>query len=407
MPTTAEKAGLPSTAGSEIRIGQWASEEMDTDAASPAATPAAPPARLMTVASTRNCSSTCARRAPIAMRMPISRVRSVTDTSRIFMIPTPPTRSEIDARIASSSAITRPVLSAVEAISLKLRTLKSSGSPARMRWRRWRVVPASRMASPTRSGVRASTKIRLTMPVSLGCSPKGLAAGGKRVVTGGGACPGPATTSTRRPAAADPPALRGLEREHHDVVLVGPETRLAARRQEADHAHRLPLDQDRRADRVLIRCEQLAVGGLADHADHRGILSVRLGQGAPRRELPVQDVEEGGRDALDRGAPVVAAVLRLRDLPIEIADPRHGRDLALDGFGVGHRQRGGAAVAGAHAVLRAGARPDDEKAGGEAGHPLSHRVVGGVAERDHRDQGGHADEDAEHRQHGAQLVAHE
>ena len=36
-----------------------------------------------------------ARRAPIALRMPISRVRSVTVTSMMFMMPMPPTSSEI------------------------------------------------------------------------------------------------------------------------------------------------------------------------------------------------------------------------------------------------------------------------------------------------------------------------
>ena len=38
-----------------------------------------------------------ARRAPSALRMPISRVRSVTDTSMMFMITMPPTSSEIAA----------------------------------------------------------------------------------------------------------------------------------------------------------------------------------------------------------------------------------------------------------------------------------------------------------------------
>ncbi len=49
------------------------------------------------------------------------------------MMPMPPTSSEIDARIANKSAMARLVFFAVAAISLKLRTLKSSGSPARMR----------------------------------------------------------------------------------------------------------------------------------------------------------------------------------------------------------------------------------------------------------------------------------
>ena len=39
------------------------------------------------------------------MRMPISRVRSVTLTSMMFMIPMPPTRSETAATLASSVVI--------------------------------------------------------------------------------------------------------------------------------------------------------------------------------------------------------------------------------------------------------------------------------------------------------------
>ena len=41
-------------------------------------------------------------RAPIAIRMPISRVRSVTETSMMFMIPMPPTTSETAATPPSS-----------------------------------------------------------------------------------------------------------------------------------------------------------------------------------------------------------------------------------------------------------------------------------------------------------------
>ena len=42
-------------------------------------------------------------RAPIALRMPISRVRSVTVTSMMFITPMPPTSSEIAATAASST----------------------------------------------------------------------------------------------------------------------------------------------------------------------------------------------------------------------------------------------------------------------------------------------------------------
>ena len=48
------------------------------------------------------------RCAPIALRMPISRVRSVTVTSMMFMTPMPPTSSEI-AATAPSSSVNVPV----------------------------------------------------------------------------------------------------------------------------------------------------------------------------------------------------------------------------------------------------------------------------------------------------------
>ena len=63
------------------------------------------------------------------MRMPISRVRSVTETSMMFMMPMPPTSSEIDAIAASSPDITFVVLDAAVAISVWLRTVKSSSAP--------------------------------------------------------------------------------------------------------------------------------------------------------------------------------------------------------------------------------------------------------------------------------------
>ena len=69
----------------------------------------------------------------MAIRSPISRVRSVTDTSRMFMMPMPPTSSEIDATVARSSAITRLLPSAAAAIWLRLRTEKSASSGERTR----------------------------------------------------------------------------------------------------------------------------------------------------------------------------------------------------------------------------------------------------------------------------------
>ena len=78
--------------------------------------------------STRNWKSTSEPRAPMAIRMPISRVRSVTETSMMFMMPMPPTTSEIDAIAASRPVITDVVLVAAAAMAVWSRTVKSSAS---------------------------------------------------------------------------------------------------------------------------------------------------------------------------------------------------------------------------------------------------------------------------------------
>ncbi len=78
--------------------------------------------------------STSDPRAPIARRIPISRVRSVTETSMMFMIPIPPTRSEMLAIAARRSVITSVVAVAVSARSVWSRIVKSSASPSVSSW---------------------------------------------------------------------------------------------------------------------------------------------------------------------------------------------------------------------------------------------------------------------------------
>ena len=73
------------------------------------------------MASTRNCSSTSRPLAPIAMRRPISRVRSVTDTSMMFMMPMPPTMSDTPAMPASSVVIVPIACVRMSAISSSVR----------------------------------------------------------------------------------------------------------------------------------------------------------------------------------------------------------------------------------------------------------------------------------------------
>ena len=63
--------------------------------------------------------------APSALRMPISRVRSVTDTSMMFMMPMPPTMRLTAAMLASSAVNTWVVCCCVARKSCWLRILKS------------------------------------------------------------------------------------------------------------------------------------------------------------------------------------------------------------------------------------------------------------------------------------------
>ena len=65
--------------------------------------PNTPPATHSMTASSRNCFVMSRRRAPSDLRRPISRMRSVTFVSIMFMMPMPPTNSEMDATDPMSS----------------------------------------------------------------------------------------------------------------------------------------------------------------------------------------------------------------------------------------------------------------------------------------------------------------
>ncbi len=98
-------------------------------------------------------------RAPSAMRMPISRVRSVTDTSMMFMIPTPPTTSEI-AAMADSMAVIDPVTTfMMPAISAVLLISKSGLAPIGILWRSINRSRISRSACGERASDWADTKM--------------------------------------------------------------------------------------------------------------------------------------------------------------------------------------------------------------------------------------------------------
>src|SRR5918993_1261678 len=71
----------------------------------PMITPRMPPTLVSTAASIRNCPRISRRRAPIAFRTPISRVRSVTEVVMIAITPMPPTINAIDEMTTNASRL--------------------------------------------------------------------------------------------------------------------------------------------------------------------------------------------------------------------------------------------------------------------------------------------------------------
>ncbi len=100
----------------------------------PTATPTAPPTRLSSSDSVRNCQRMSFGLAPTDWRMPISRVRSVTLTSMMFMIPMPPTISDTPATQESSERNAAVVDSRVLMMSSWVVMLKS-GESRETSWR--------------------------------------------------------------------------------------------------------------------------------------------------------------------------------------------------------------------------------------------------------------------------------
>ena len=96
-------------------------------------------------------------RAPVAMRMPISRMRSVTDTSMMFITPMPPTSSEIAAIEPSSRVRVFCVSLAVSISEELLRIWKST-----LRWRSVSRAAIAASVSATRSMSATCTVIART-----------------------------------------------------------------------------------------------------------------------------------------------------------------------------------------------------------------------------------------------------
>ena len=123
--------------------------------------PMKPPVRHITMLSKRNWRLMSMPRAPTDMRRPISLVRSVTETSMMFMMPMPATSSEKAAATTSTVCRVVMVLDMVSIISCCERIVKSSSAPSLILWLRRRIWEISSMASSLSSSFRALTLMLL------------------------------------------------------------------------------------------------------------------------------------------------------------------------------------------------------------------------------------------------------
>src|ERR1017187_6819044 len=138
--TTLHSGTVEGRLGTNVRIA--------TESSQPARMPIRPPDAVRVMASSRNCQTISLRRAPTALRTPISRVRSVTDTSMMFITPMPPTSRPMD----EITTMTRPT--------------------ELMSWRNWPMT-LSALEMPKLSGSAAFTRRRRrssSVTSSLACS---------------------------------------------------------------------------------------------------------------------------------------------------------------------------------------------------------------------------------------------
>ena len=102
-----EKATATTSQGTLMPKGRLATTEISLARPMPSITPKTPPALVSTADSVRNWAMMVRRLAPRAFLRPISAVRSVTETSMMFITPMPPTSRD---RLAMDTSISRMAL---------------------------------------------------------------------------------------------------------------------------------------------------------------------------------------------------------------------------------------------------------------------------------------------------------
>src|SRR5438552_5121942 len=143
-PIAIETAHATTALHTGTRASNWSAAFSSSPVDSPSRMPSTPPSNVRVAASTRNCHRISRRVAPMALRTPISRVRSVTETIMIAMTPIPPTsRATLESTSITRKNAPVSLLNTSRIWSCVIRS-KVSGSPGRSpRMRRSCTVTAS------------------------------------------------------------------------------------------------------------------------------------------------------------------------------------------------------------------------------------------------------------------------
>src|SRR2546422_8041851 len=143
-PIAIETAHATTALHTGTRASNWSAALSSSPIESPSRMPSTPPISVSVAASTRNCHRISRRVAPMALRTPISRVRSVTETIMIAMRPMPPTsRATLESTSITRKKAPVSLLNTSRIWSCVIRS-NVSGSPGRSpRMRRSCTVTAS------------------------------------------------------------------------------------------------------------------------------------------------------------------------------------------------------------------------------------------------------------------------
>ena len=199
-----------------------------------------------------------------------------------------------------------------------------------------------------------------------------------------------------------------LRHQRHDdhIVLILAHGGLSLARENTDDLERLIVDANVLADGVLA-AEEIPSDGRADDGDALALVVVRLRDEGADGQRERTDRHVLGRHAHDNGIPVLIAVDNLIGALHDGRNVVDVLDLLFDRDGVVVLQRLARSCRAANAARVRRAGRDDEHVAAEARHRVLDVALDAHADGDHRNDGGDADDDAEHGEDGAQFVRKE